>query len=72
MIVSKRERWMEWAAQAAEEQDPEKLMALAQEINSILETKQQRVNGKPLPDSRSTKGGAYSCRLRNCGTAQES
>jgi hypothetical protein len=43
----------------AEEQDPEKLMALVQEINYLLEAKQQqRVNGKPLPNSRPANGGA--------------
>ena len=42
-----RERWMELAALAANEQDPAKLVALIHEINQLLEQKQKR-----LEDSR--------------------
>lgn len=37
------ERWMELCAQAAEEQDSQKLMALIKEISALLETKQERL-----------------------------
>ena len=37
------ERWMELAAQATVEQDPDKLMALVLEINKLLEEKQKRL-----------------------------
>ncbi|HVM92017.1 MAG TPA: hypothetical protein VMT67_04350 [Terriglobales bacterium] len=39
----KRERWMELCAQAATEQDPERLMELVREINALLEEKEQRL-----------------------------
>ena len=38
-----RERWQELCAQAAEEQDPEKLLELVKEINRLLEEKEQRL-----------------------------
>ncbi len=38
-----KERWMELAAQAADEQDPEKLMTLVKEINDLLEAKERRL-----------------------------
>jgi hypothetical protein len=38
-----RERWMQLCEQAANEQDPEKLMKLVAEINLLLEAKQKRV-----------------------------
>ena len=37
------ERWKELCAQAAKEQDPEKLMALVAEINRLLERKSERL-----------------------------
>jgi hypothetical protein len=47
MQGEKKERWMELCAQAAVEQDPEKLMALVREINSLLEEKEQRLGLTP-------------------------
>ena len=38
-----RERWMELARLAADEQDPIKLLALVKEINDLLEKKQRRL-----------------------------
>ena len=38
-----RERWEMLCAQAAEEQDSEKLLALVKEINKLLEEKEQRL-----------------------------
>ena len=36
-------RWKELCAQAATEQDPEKLMVLVEEINRLLERKAERL-----------------------------
>jgi hypothetical protein len=41
-----RERWMELCAQAAEEQDPAKLLLLVRQINDLLEEKEARLNQK--------------------------
>ncbi len=40
------ELWMELAELAAQEQDPEKLMALASEINRLLEKKEGQENDR--------------------------
>ena len=40
-----RERWMQLCEQAANEQDPEKLMELVAEINRLLEAKDRRLKG---------------------------
>ena len=45
-----KERWLELCAQAAVEQDPDKLMALVKEINDLLEQKERRLGILP-PDS---------------------
>jgi len=37
------ERWQQLCALAAAEQDPEKLLALIQEINDTLEAKEQQL-----------------------------
>jgi hypothetical protein len=37
------ERWRQLCAQAAEEQDPDRLMELIREINDLLEEKEQRL-----------------------------
>jgi hypothetical protein len=42
-----REKWMELCAQAAREQDPEKLMELIAQINQLLEAKERRLKGNP-------------------------
>jgi hypothetical protein len=39
-----RERWMELAELAANEQDPKKFMELIHEINELLDKKQKRLN----------------------------
>jgi uncharacterized membrane protein YdfJ with MMPL/SSD domain len=38
-----REKWMELCAQAANEQDSQKLMALIKQIATLLEAKQERM-----------------------------
>lgn len=37
----KKEKWLELCAQAAKEQNPQKLLALVEEINRLLEGKKQ-------------------------------
>ena len=44
-----RERWMELAELAANEQDPDKLMALVREINELLDKKQRRLDDTRPP-----------------------
>jgi hypothetical protein len=41
-----KERWMELAEQAANEQDLNKLLKLVDEINQMLEAKENRLNTK--------------------------
>ena len=41
-----REKWVELCAQAANEQDSQKLMALIQQIAALLDAKQERLIGK--------------------------
>jgi hypothetical protein len=40
------ERWKELCAQAAVEQNPQKLMGLVKEINRLLSEKQERLQSK--------------------------
>jgi hypothetical protein len=47
MIGKTKERWQELCEQAANEQDPKKLMALVKEINRLLEEKQARLKKPP-------------------------
>jgi hypothetical protein len=42
-MQGQRELWMELCAQAANEQDPEKLMQLVDQINQLLEQKEARL-----------------------------
>lgn len=46
-----KEKWEELCALAAKEQDPVKLMALVQEINRILEQKEQRLKQMRKPSA---------------------
>jgi hypothetical protein len=43
MQGEKKERWMSLCEKAAQEQDPEKLMSLVQEITQLLDEKQERL-----------------------------
>ncbi|MGA9355830.1 MAG: hypothetical protein WBV46_19240 [Terriglobales bacterium] len=47
MQGEKKERWMQLCAQAAVEQDPQKLIELVQEINALLEEKERRLGITP-------------------------
>ena len=44
-----REQWMKLCEAAAKEQDAEKLLALVEEINRLLDEKRQRLNA-PEPE----------------------
>jgi hypothetical protein len=46
------ERWMELCAQAAVEQDHEKLLELTREINRLLGEKEQRLQKKPATSQK--------------------
>lgn len=48
-----RERWQELCAQAADEQDPQRLIELVREINQLLEEKEER-----LQQQRNTKSNS--------------
>jgi len=50
VMVNSEERWRELCAQAAVEQDPQKLMELVKEISRLLDEKQ----GRSSPDRRAT------------------
>jgi hypothetical protein len=43
MIGERGERWLQLCAQAAEEQDPDRLMELVDEINQLLVDKEKRL-----------------------------
>jgi hypothetical protein len=43
MKGERREQWMRLCEQAANEQDPQKLIELVREINRLLEEKEQRL-----------------------------
>jgi hypothetical protein len=52
MRGEKKEKWMALCEQAANEQDPEKLMALVAEIDRLLAEKQQRLEKQaPSPET---------------------
>jgi hypothetical protein len=42
-----REEWIELCAQAADEQDPAKLLILVTRINDLLEAKEARLERRP-------------------------
>ena len=50
VCLENREKWVELCEQASTEQDPEKLLALVQEINRLLEAKQERLSKRKLPN----------------------
>ena len=49
-----RERWKLLCAQAAEEQDSEKLLELVKEINKLLEEKEQRLKSQAAEKTASS------------------
>ena len=53
-MQQKRERWIELAELASNEQDPKKLMALVSEISQLLERKRMPPNEPPTNTSEMT------------------
>ena len=53
-MVNTEERWRQLCAEAAVEQDPQKLMELVKEINRLLDLKQQR--GRKYEESTQEEG----------------
>jgi hypothetical protein len=47
MVGEDKERWQELCERAATEQDPKKLIELVEEIDRLLEAKQNRLNNAP-------------------------
>jgi hypothetical protein len=47
MLGEKKEHWLELCAQAAVEQDPQRLLALVKQINLLLEEKERRLGILP-------------------------
>ena len=45
-MQEKKEKWMDLCELAADEQDPNKLLALITQINALLAAKQERLKGK--------------------------
>lgn len=52
----KKEKWMVLCEQAADEQDPEKLMALVAEIDRLFAEKQERLAKKESDSGTNTWG----------------
>jgi hypothetical protein len=46
------EEWMTLCKQAAQEQDPAKLLSLVKRINALLERKYQRLEDAPVPSAQ--------------------
>jgi hypothetical protein len=51
------ERWRDLCSQAAEEQDPDRLMELVREINQLLEEKEQRLKRETSGEKGRAAGG---------------
>lgn len=54
MQDKREERWLELCELAGKEQDPQKLLALVQEISILLEEREQRL--RQIRNSRSNSG----------------
>lgn len=52
-MKEKTERWMELCKLVAKEQDPDRMLELIEELNELLEAKQQRLGIKPIVFSKS-------------------
>jgi hypothetical protein len=61
MMREYREKWLELCEQAADEQDPKKLMELVKEIDRLLALKELRVTGatsRPAKQITESRGAA--------------
>jgi hypothetical protein len=47
-MYEQKERWMELCEQASKEQDPTKLMKLVEEINRLLEQREQKLKPREI------------------------
>ena len=54
MYGAVKERWLELCELAAKEQDGKKLMVLVQEINRLLEEKEQRLKSRSIKADQSS------------------
>jgi hypothetical protein len=48
-MYEQKERWMELCERASREQDPTKLMKLVEEINRLLEQREQKLKPGGIP-----------------------
>jgi hypothetical protein len=48
-MYEQKERWVELCEQASKEQDPTKLMSLVEEINCLLEQREQKLKPREIP-----------------------
>ena len=55
-MVNTEERWRQLCAEAAVEQDPQKLMELVKEINRLLDLKQQQRGRREHKESTQEEG----------------
>ena len=56
-MTENTERWMELAAQASVEQDPDKLLKIVEELLQLLEEKERRLRKTAPPHDHSEKPG---------------
>ena len=63
MPMRNKERWQELCKLAAVEQDSEKLLALVQEINRLLDDKRNRLLNKQSGASESKKESDGDCSM---------
>ena len=57
-MQAQKERWQQLCERVVVEQDPEKFMQLVEELNTLLEEKERRLDNKRQPESASSKGDA--------------
>ena len=57
-MQAQKERWQQLCERVVVEQDPEKFMQLVEELNTLLEEKERRLDNERQPESASSKGAA--------------
>jgi len=55
-MQAQKERWKQLCERVVVEQDPEKFMQLVDELNTLLEEKERRLDKLREPDRASSKG----------------
>lgn len=58
MKEEQKEQWMRLCEEAAQEQNPERLMALVEEINRLLDKKRERLNAGLNTEREQARGKA--------------